>query len=120
MRNLLAAACAAIALTGCSSAAAATPTPVPTPTPTLMRCVGQVTDTNGHHAGFAINYATSNAAASAITLTPNNITLTATHPSASVKISDPGYTGKFAVAFANCTVYLNAKFMNRTTLVVSI
>jgi uncharacterized protein YceK len=122
MRNLLVALAAAIALTGCSSSAitATTPTPVPTP---LLRCVGQVADTNGHHAGFTINYAAAVASASpasVISLQPNSITLNAAHPTATIKIGEPGYAGKFAVEFANCGTYLDAKFPSRATLVVSI
>jgi hypothetical protein len=124
MRNLLIACAAAIALSACSSAAFATT--VPTPTPALMQCSAQVDDSNGHRADFTINYANAAAVASAspeaseISLMPNSITLTPAHPSATVKISDPGYSGKFVVAFANCSGYINARFAERTSLQVSI
>jgi hypothetical protein len=115
----------ALALIACSSpsATAAMPTPV------RQRCGARISD-GTHNATLAILFATAASApvaahaaapAGAITLTPSSITLDAQHPSTRVAVADSaGYTGHYAITFIDCAGYLDVRWPNRSTLIITL
>jgi hypothetical protein len=122
MRNVLPfLALATTALIACSgNIASATAMPAPAP---LLSCSARISD-GSHHATLAILFAPSAAAApaapGALVLTPSSITLTASHPAARVAVRDSGYSGRYAITFIDCAGYLDVRWPNRSTLIITL
>jgi hypothetical protein len=123
MRNTLLIVVAAM-LIGCSNNSASGS---PMPAPVLQHCTARIADSAGRHATLAISFASSTASAPAVapagalTLTPSSITLDAQHGSTRVAVADiAGYTGHYAITFIDCAGYLDVRWPNRSTLIITL